>query len=185
MVRAFGKDDELRLMLAAQSGDSAAFGALYRRWEPAMLSFFARAGAPAVVRADLTAETFAAALMSLSSFQPQLGTPVGWLFGIARRVLWRSWQRGRVEALARQRLGMPVLFLDDEDLAGIDAIGDGPAVSALAALPPAQRAAVEARIVEELEYADIAVALQCSEQVARKRVSRGLAALRARMEDAS
>ena len=80
---------------------------------------------------------------------------------------------------------MPVLYLDDEDVARIEAVGDGPAVSALASLPPEQRAAVEARVVEELEYADVAAALQCSEQVARKRVSRGLAALRARMEDAS
>jgi RNA polymerase sigma factor (sigma-70 family) len=184
-VTAFDRDDELRLMLAAQAGDGAAFGTLYQRWEPAVLAFFGRAGAPSAVRADLAAETFAAALVSLPSFQPQLGAPVGWLFGIARRVLWRSWQRGRVEAQARQRLGMPVLYLDDEDLARIETVGDGPAVAALASLPPAQRAAVEARVVEELEYADIAGALRCSEQVVRKRVSRGLAALRAQLEECS
>jgi DNA-directed RNA polymerase specialized sigma24 family protein len=80
---------------------------------------------------------------------------------------------------------MPVLYLDDEDLARIEMVGDGPAVAALASLPPAQRAAVEARVVEELEYADIAGALRCSEQVVRKRVSRGLAALRAQLEESS
>jgi DNA-directed RNA polymerase specialized sigma24 family protein len=184
-VRAFANDDDLRLMVAAQAGDRAAFGVFYQRWEPAVLAFFRRAGAAPDVRADLTAETFAAALVSLASFRPELGAPVGWVFGIARRVLWRSWERGRVEARARRRLGMPVLWLDDEDLARVEAVGDGPAVAALASLPAEQREAVEARIVEELEYAQIAAALQCSEQVVRKRVSRGLAALRTQMEETS
>jgi RNA polymerase sigma factor (sigma-70 family) len=78
-----------------------------------------------------------------------------------------------------------VLLLEAEDLARVEAIGDGPAVAALASLPREQRQAIEARIVEELDYPEIASALQCSEQVVRKRVSRGLAAMRARMEESS
>lgn len=45
------------------------------------------------------------------------------------------------------------------------------------------RGAVHARVIEERDYADIAQEMRCSEAVVRKRVSRGLAALRARMEE--
>src|SRR6185436_8729232 len=41
---------------------------------------------------------------------------VNWLFGIARHQLLYTLQRGRVERRARDRLGMPRIELDDEDL---------------------------------------------------------------------
>jgi RNA polymerase sigma-70 factor (ECF subfamily) len=44
-----------------------------------------------------------------------------------------------------------------------------------------QRTAIRAHIVEERPYAEIAARERVSEAVVRKRVSRGLAAVRARM----
>ena len=49
---------------------------------------------------------------------------------------------------------------------------------ALAALPAEQREAVIRRVLAEEPYAVIAARVGCSEQVIRKRVSRGLASLR-------
>jgi RNA polymerase sigma factor (sigma-70 family) len=49
---------------------------------------------------------------------------------------------------------------------------------ALARLPAEQRQAIEKRVLEEEPYAVVAAAIGCSEQVVRKRVSRGLATLR-------
>ena len=49
-------------------------------------------------------------------------------------------------------------------------------------LPADQRTAVLARIVDEGEYADIAVTQGVSEAVVRQRVSRGLAGLRRQWE---
>ena len=46
-----------------------------------------------------------------------------------------------------------------------------------------QRQAVLAYVLEERDYGDIARELRCSESVLRKRVSRGLAALRVRLQD--
>lgn len=54
----------------------------------------------------------------------------------------------------------------------------------LAGLPIDQQTPVRARILDELSYGEIAAQLQTSELVIRKRVSRGLAALRERLEDA-
>ena len=44
-----------------------------------------------------------------------------------------------------------------------------------------QRHAIEARVIGERNYTDIAGELHCSEAVVRKRVSRGLRALRTRL----
>jgi RNA polymerase sigma-70 factor (ECF subfamily) len=46
-----------------------------------------------------------------------------------------------------------------------------------------QRDAITARFINGLDYPEIAVEMQCSEQVVRKRVSRGLSALRARLAE--
>jgi DNA-directed RNA polymerase specialized sigma24 family protein len=54
---------------------------------------------------------------------------------------------------------------------------------ALSYLPDDQARAVQARIVDEHEYEDIARELRTSEAVVRQRVSRGLSALRRQVED--
>ena len=177
-----GTDEEL--LAAARSGDGGAYAAFYRRYERAVLSYFGRAGAPPDVRADLAAETFARALAGIERFDPARGRPTAWLFGIARHVLLRSWERGRVESAARRRLAMAPLLLDDEAIERIGDLSEAAVVlDLLASLPEDQRAAIEERIVLERDYADIARALQCSEQVVRKRVSRGLATLRHHLEE--
>jgi RNA polymerase sigma-70 factor (ECF subfamily) len=172
------------VLLARTAQEPAAFGVFYRRHERDVLRYFLGAGSPPEVSADLTAETYAAALLSREHFREELGEPRAWLFGIARHVLARSRQRRRVEALARKRLGMPVLVLDDEAIERIEALAssDDRVLKLLAELPSEQRTAVEARVLQERDYGEIAAALECSEQVVRKRVSRGLAALRARLE---
>ena len=53
----------------------------------------------------------------------------------------------------------------------------------LRALPAAERAAIEARIVDERDYADVADEIGCSESVVRQRVSRGLRKIRAAVEE--
>lgn len=53
---------------------------------------------------------------------------------------------------------------------------------ALDELPPAQRDAVQMRVVDELGYPELAERLDCTEAAARKRVSLGLRFLRGRLE---
>jgi RNA polymerase sigma factor (sigma-70 family) len=172
-------DDEL---LLAAGSDGEAFAAFYRRHEERVLAFFlARAGDPEVA-ADLAAETFAAALVSSGRFRRRREPASAWLFGIARNILAMSRRRGRVESRARRRLGMPPLDLTDELIERIEALS-GRALGLVEELPEAQREAVRAHVVDERDYADIARDLRCSEAVVRKRVSRGLANLRERMEE--
>jgi RNA polymerase sigma factor (sigma-70 family) len=175
-------DDRDEALLALAHSDAYAFAEFYRRWERPVAAFFMRAVGRGEVAADLTAETFAEALGSADRFDPARGEAAAWLFGIARHVLARSRERGRVENQARVRLGLPPLALDDELIARIEAAGgDERAVTLLAVLPGDQRHALEARVLDERRYDEIAAELQCSESVVRKRVSRGLAALRTRL----
>jgi RNA polymerase sigma factor (sigma-70 family) len=165
------------------AGDPDAFGAFYRRHEKAVLGFFRRRTGSSELAADLTAETFASALAGRGRFDPAMGDGRGWLFGIARHLLARSLDRGRVEDEVRVRLGLVPLVLDDADLARIDALAGDPALAALADLPDDQRLAVAGRVLDAKDYARLADELRCSESVVRKRVSRGLRTLLAALKE--
>jgi RNA polymerase sigma-70 factor (ECF subfamily) len=167
---------------ALLGGDAGAFAAFYRRHEDPILRYFLTRTGDGELAADLTAETFAAAFTGRATFDTERGEARGWLFGIARHLLARSLDRGRVEDEARRRLGMEPLELSDADLARIDELGSTPASDALAELPHEQRAAVDGRVLGHLPYPDLASTLRCSESVVRQRVSRGLRTLRTRLE---
>jgi RNA polymerase sigma factor (sigma-70 family) len=184
MTAVHDRSDEALLVDARRSPE--AFAELYRRYESVMLGYFVRRVGAAEPAADLAAETFAQALASCRKYKPRKGPAAGWLFGIARHVLASSLERGRVEDRARRRMGLPLLMLTDEALDAVDAFVlelDAEVERVLARLPAAQREAVRARVVDERGYAEIAFELRCSESVIRKRVSRGLAAMRTQMED--
>jgi RNA polymerase sigma factor (sigma-70 family) len=176
-----GLSDEELLLVTRRRPD--AFGVFYERYEERIVRYFLRRVGDAEVAADLTAETFAAALAGAHRFRAGKGSAAAWLFGIARNTLGMSQRRGRVEARARKRIGTPQLVLTDEVLERIEGLG-GAALELVDDLPAEQRQAVRARVVEEREYADIARDLRCSEAVVRKRVSRGLAHVRDQLGEA-
>ena len=166
-------------------GGPAEFAALYRRHVGAVLAYLRRRCGDPEIAADLCAETWAAALDGRHRFDSRRGEVRQWVFGIAHRQLV-TWQRtGVAEARARRSMGMERLELSDADLARVEAIAaaDVSAVEVLLDdLPAEQRAAVRARVVDELPYPAVAAGLGIGEPAARQRVSRGLAALRARLE---
>jgi RNA polymerase sigma factor (sigma-70 family) len=169
-------------LLLATPVDPDAFAVFYRRHVRGVLGFFRRRVHSAELAYDLTAETFAAALEASSRYRPRPEPARGWLYGIAWNKLHESRRRGRAEDTARRELGMAPIELSDEALARIEAIAGGPALEALDGLPRNQREAVRARLVEGRGYDELASELGCSPSVVRQRVSRGLRAMRTRME---
>jgi RNA polymerase sigma factor (sigma-70 family) len=164
------------------SGAAADFGCFYDRHVNAVTAFAGSWTARPEVAFDLVAETFARALEHRDQYDPEKGPAVAWLFGIARHLMIDSARRGQVEASSRHRLGMAAVELDD---AALELVADRVKLdlrSALGSIAADQREAVIRRVVLEQSYAAIARDLRCSEQVVRKRVSRGLAALRGRVE---
>lgn len=157
--------------------------ALYAVHREALLLFLVRRTADAQVALDLWAETFAHAAAGLWRFHGSgEDEAAGWLYGIARRRLALYYRRGHAErrALERLKLERPPadagLLAEIEHRAGLAALRTVLA-AALAQLSPGVREAVQLRVVDEVSYPDVARLLGISEQAARARVSRGLAAL--------
>src|SRR4051794_29150579 len=184
ILRVIERSDET--LLTALDEEPEAFAEFYRRHVTALLGYFVRRTRDPELAADLCAETFAAALAGAHRFRPERGPAIAWLYGIARRQLSHARRRGAAEDRARRALGMAPLALPDEARERIEtlAAAEGSATAlhaALDALPADQREALQARVVDEREYDEIALAARTSESVVRKRVSRGLAGLRQRM----
>lgn len=162
-------------LLAAARADASAFRAFYERYAERVYGYHLRRTRDADAAHDLTAETFAQAWLSRRRFRDRAGGSAGpWLFAIARNVLVDSVRRQRLERSACDRLGVAVEAHAEPDEFWLDALDD---------LPDGQGDAVRLRVVDELEYEDVARELGTTQAAARVRVHRGLAALRQRFRE--
>jgi DNA-directed RNA polymerase specialized sigma24 family protein len=88
-------------------GRTVEFEALYRSHIAAITSYFARRTADPQVAADLTADTFVAAIRSFDTFDPRRGTSRAWIFGVARHCYARYRATYRREKEGIRRLAFP------------------------------------------------------------------------------
>jgi RNA polymerase sigma factor (sigma-70 family) len=160
------------------SDDPEAFGMFYDRHVRTLLGFFARRTGNPEVAADLTAETFASAIVARTRYVAGDAPAVAWLFTIARRRLADYHRRGKVEDKARRSLAMERRPLSADDADTIRLLAEDAAGALLAGLPADQRAAVAGHVVEGRSYPELASELRAPEATIRQRVSRGLASLR-------
>jgi RNA polymerase sigma factor (sigma-70 family) len=166
-------------LLIASREDGDAFTELYRRHAEDLLRYFARRTLDPEAAAELTAETFAEAFASRSSYTDRGVNGVAWIYGIARHRLGRFFRSGRIDAVARRRLGMPERDLPSEDYERIEDLIDFAPIrdalgEALETLGADQREAMRLRVIDGLGYPEVASRLGCSQANARQRVSRGL-----------
>jgi RNA polymerase sigma factor (sigma-70 family) len=170
-------------LLGAARSDPQAFREFYDRYALWMHVWFQRHTGSESAALDLTAETFAQAWHSLRRFRDMAdGSAAPWLFGIARNLLRQYYKHNRIETAARERLGLPLAFAESDDYDAVDervaARSLAPALAAaVRLLPPDQRRALELRVVQQLDYEEVAGRLGCSQNAARLRVSRALRAL--------
>jgi RNA polymerase sigma factor (sigma-70 family) len=174
--------DTDRESLRRARSEPEAFGVFYRRHVDWVLAFLARRVNEPEVVADLAAESFAAALIGSRRIDVAEIVPNAWLFGIVNNQLNAYLRRGKISRRAQMRLAIQRVGLDDRDLAHIESLaGDTVAVEILEQLPTQQRVAVRRRVIDERGYNEIADELGVTEATVRKRVSRGLAALRSQL----
>lgn len=172
-------------LLGARDGADEAFAVFYRRHLDVVLRLCARRGLKAAEAADVTAETFVAALRDRGRYRPALGPARSWLLGIASHKLADHARRGARDRRALRELECEPIELSQRDHAEYAELlaqeRASAAEEALAALPEGQRAAVRARVINGESYGAIARELSLNETVVRQRVSRGLAALRMKL----
>jgi RNA polymerase sigma factor (sigma-70 family) len=117
---------------------------------------------------DCFQETFLSALRAY----PQLsdsGNLRGWLITIAhRKAIDHHRAKGR----------RPVPVAEVEEVAASDPEPGGDIWAAVGALPPKQRAAVTLRYASDLPHTEIAAALGCSPEAARRSLHEGIKRLR-------
>ena len=174
--------------LRRAADDAAAFDELYDALAERVLVFFSRRVLDGQLALDLTGETFAIAFQRRRSFRGATHEEQdGWIFAIARSQLARYWRRGRVEREALGRLGVEVPVMGEAELDRVDELAETADVRArvaaeLVRLPPDQREALQAHVVDERPYAELSAEWGVSEQAIRARVSRGLRSLGATLE---
>jgi RNA polymerase sigma factor (sigma-70 family) len=180
-------DQPDRALLAAARTDPDAFAELYRRLVDRVISFAARRVSDPGDVADIVAATFLTALESAGGYDPRRGEPVGWLLGIAARLVANQRRRSARESFALARLDARSL-LDADDIerleARIDAAAQaGQARRAVAGLPAGQREALLLISEDGLTPAEAAQVLGVSGATFRVRLARARRAVRAAMED--
>jgi RNA polymerase sigma-70 factor (ECF subfamily) len=172
-------DDELLMRL--RNGDEQAFAALYRRRQASIYRFAVHMSGSAATAEDITQEVFLALLRTECGYDRERGTLSGYLFGIARKLVLRNLERGRSDVPLESEtdeVSPRELAVIDDPLAGLT---KHEAIEALRravhALPRRYREVVVLCDLEELDYADAAVALGCPIGTVRSRMHRARALL--------
>ena len=167
-------DDEL--LLRMQSGDEEAFITLYRRRQAGLFRFALHMSGSLPVAEDVTQDVFLALLRENCGYDSARGTLSGYLFGIARKLVLRHLERGRSDVALdtdSDDSAQPELAVVDDPLLnltrreGVEALR-----RAVQALPRRYREVVVLCDLEEVDYADAAVALGCPIGTGRSRLHR-------------
>ena len=172
--------------LRAARTDPEAFAAFYRRWAPPLHAWL-RTQLPADVADDVTAETFARALLGLGRFRGgRAGSGVAWVWGIALNLVRQHHRHARLERSARERLGIAErgyagADCDEAEARAQAAVLAAELTRALDGLTHEQRQAIELRVIADLDFGAVCDQLGISEPAARMRISRGLSLLRSRL----
>ena len=164
------------LVLGTLQGDRSAFGELYDRRARLIRAICYDTTRDLHAAADLTQEVFLRAYRSFSRLRAGSNYRA-WLYKIATNCAYTTLKRA----------GREVDLEDFDRLASHDGHPEKRVIdreatrqlhSLLDELPPKQQAAVVMRYLQELSYAEIAQALDCSEDSARANVYQGIRRLR-------
>jgi RNA polymerase sigma-70 factor (ECF subfamily) len=174
-------DADHQLFVRLRAGDEQAFVALYRRKQGSIYRFALQMSGSASVAEDIAQEVFMALLREECGFDPDRGTVSGYLFGIARKLVLRNLERNRSDV---------ALDTDSEDTVASElAVTDDPLAElthregiealrrAVVTLPRRYREVVVLCDLEEIDYAEAAVALGCPIGTVRSRLHRARALL--------
>ncbi|WP_433824505.1 RNA polymerase sigma factor [Actinoplanes sp. CA-015351] len=174
-----GSDDELAERL--RDGDEKALRTAYDRHGSAVLYLAQRMLGNRADAEDVTQVTFVAAWAGRDTFDPQRGTMLGWLLGIARRKAvdrLRSAARDeRVTETVRAQLAPP----DDKETP--ERVVDRLVVAdELGRLPDEQRRTLELAFFDDLTHPQIAAVTGMPLGTVKSHIRRGMAVLRRRWE---
>jgi RNA polymerase sigma-70 factor (ECF subfamily) len=181
-------DRDAELMLRVRDGDTQAFALLLDRHRRPVLAYLYRMTQNQAVAEELGQEVFLRVFRSRQSYEVTAKFTT-WLFRIATHLAlnWVRDSRGERthESLDDTTADGPAREVRDSQLTVEQQLLAGVKVQeirrAIEALPPKQRAAVLMHKYQELDYQQIARALECSESALKSILFRAYQTLRARL----
>ena len=188
MVAVAALEYDAELMLRVKDGDSACFALLLEKYRLPVIHFLYRMVQNEGISEELGQEVFLRVYRSRATYEPTAKFTT-WLFRIATH-LALNWLRDRKNEKGLERLD------DDSGASPTHDVPDRrPTVEhtlvhrarmdevrrAVATLPDKQRAAVLMHKYEEMEYAQIAAVLNCSESAVKSLLFRAYESLRMRL----
>jgi RNA polymerase sigma-70 factor (ECF subfamily) len=187
-VAAAALDYDAELMLRVKGGDGLSFAILLEKHRSAVIHFLYRMIQNQAIAEELAQEVFLRVYRSRSTYEPTAKFTT-WLFRIATHLALNCLRDGKNERVQER--------LDDvSEAAPVRQVSDrGPSVEqamvhqvkvreirrAIAALPEKQRAAVLMHKYQEMQYAQIAKVLSCSESAVKSLLFRAYETLRMRL----
>jgi RNA polymerase sigma-70 factor, ECF subfamily len=177
---------DVQLMLDVQAGDEASFDLLLQKYRSPLINFLYRMIRDTATAEDLAQEVFLRVYRARKQYSPSAKFTT-WLFRIATNLALNSVRDNRY-----RRLEMSIDAPADEDEAPREVPAREKRIDeymmerdrsdfirrAIAALPEKQRAAVLLHKYEEMDYAEIAKILECSESALKSLLFRAYETLR-------
>ena len=177
-------DDELLRLMASKN--EHAFTVLYQRRHGAVYRFALQMSGSPSVADETTQEVFLMLLGEGSGYDPARGPLASYLYGVARRLVWRRMAQDRthVQIEEQEEDGRTPEQLIARSAVESDLVRDQAVRSlrrAILGLPAGYREAVVLCDLHELSYAEAARALGCAVGTVRSRLHRARALLAERL----
>ncbi len=179
-------EHDAQLMLSVKEGDEASFALLLARYRTPVMNFIYRMVQNQPVAEELAQEVFLRVCRARNGYAPSAKFTT-WLFRIATHLALNAIRDNRGErvtdsldeeqtpaaAVADRRASVEQVLLEEARLMEVR--------RAVQALPAKQRAAVLMHKYEEMEYAQIAQVLGCSESAVKSLLFRAYETLRQKL----
>jgi len=187
-------DPDVRLMLRVQEGDETAFSALFQRFGPRVLQYVRRLVGSDARAEEITQDVFVQMFRFRHRYRPESRLST-WVFTIAtnlclnelrrpeRQLRVDLWERAGDEGERRDEppLPDPDAVDPEQGAAGRELVRA--LETAVAALPPKQRAALLLSRIDGMAYRDVADALGTTEGAVKALLFRATHGLRDRLRD--
>jgi RNA polymerase sigma-70 factor (ECF subfamily) len=185
-------DPDVALMLRVQAGDEGAFQELFRKWSPRILQYARRLVGSEARAEEVTQDVFVQVFRFRHRYRPESRLAT-WVFAIAtnhclnelrrpeRQLRVDLWNRRDEDGPVEPQLADPAAPTPEQGAASRELARR--LDTAVAELPPKQRAALLLSRLDGLAYRDVGAALGCSEGAVKALLFRATQTLKRRLED--
>ena len=164
-------EEDGALLGAIARGSKAAFQSYYERHAGRLLGYVLRVTKDRALAEDVVQEVFTAIWQKASSYRAEQGTPLAWMYRIARNKLVDRWRRGMPVASEAERPLLALVQADPELSMSLE--------RALEGLSPEQRQAVELSVLGGYTHEEAATELAVPLGTLKSRIRMALRHMRA------